>query len=159
MATQSSPPPFRDRVVDAAGRLTQSWLEFFASVSQAIDLAPSRTTRVLLTGQGAAIGTTPIPAGSLSSGSYRVSVFARITRAATTSSSVQPSLAWTEGGVSCSETWAAMTGNTTATVLTGPAKTIRIDAATPISYAVAYASVGGTSAQYELSLVLERLDA
>jgi hypothetical protein len=109
---------------------------------------------VVLTGQAASIGTTPVPMTAIQPGLYRVSWYLRVTQAATTSSSIQVTLGWTDGAVNCSRSGAAETGNTTSTTQSGEAF-IRIDGVTPINYSTTYASVGGTPMKYRLDLVVE----
>ncbi len=103
----------------------------------------------------AAIGATPLNVGTTTA-LYRISVIARITRAGTVSSSLQPTIRWTTGGVALSKTWTALTGNTTTTYLaeTFP---VRIDSTTSLTYETAYASVGATAMQYALEVSAERL--
>lgn len=159
MSFTSAPPPTKDPIADAARKITAPWLEYLTSLTQTLDRSPSRAETVTRTGLTASIGTTPIPSAALSSGLYRISVYGRITRAATTSSSLTVTISWTEDGISLSESYSAVTGNTTTTVLTGPPKLLKIDANSPVSYSTTYASVGGTTMIYELSIVLERVDA
>lgn len=139
--------------------VTDEWAKYLSYRDLAIDRAPSRVndTGVALTAQGAAIATTSINTGSLSAGLYRVSYYARITRAATTSSSLTVTLRFTDGSVACAYSGAAITGNTTATFQSG-SQVFHIDAASTISYETAYASVGATSMQYSLYIVVEQLE-
>lgn len=110
-----------------------------------------------VSGQTAAIATTAISTQSLSAGLYRVSYSLRISQAAGTSSSATLTLSWTNGAsVSCSQSFAAVTGNTTSTQQNGVV-VIDIAAASSVSYAVAYASVGVPSMSYALDVRLEQL--
>lgn len=159
MAYTSAPFPGKDPIADRhTGRVTDPWAEWLSSLSQTVDTTPARLAEVTLTTQGAAIGTTGIPSGALAAGLYRVSWYTRITRAATTSSSLTVTIGWTESGVSLTTSGAALTGNTTGTVQSGSVL-IRIDQGTPVTYATAYASSGATSMQYRLDVVLERVNA
>ncbi len=56
-----------------------------------------------------------------------------------------------------SETFTALTGDTTTTKLTGPSKMFRADAATPITYAVAYASNTPAKMHFTADLILTRV--
>jgi hypothetical protein len=158
MAFTSAPAPIKDDIATPARKVAQTWIEYFASRDQAIDRAPSRAQTVTITGQGASIGVTPIPGAALAEGLYRASYHVRVTRAATTSSSITPAITFTSGGVSCTHTGTAVTGNTTGSVGSGTFL-LKIDSSTPVSYSAVYASVGGTSMQFELSITLERIDA
>lgn len=132
------------------------WVQFNVSqqqqlqqASQTVDTVPGTVT------QTTAIGATPLNVGT-SGAAYRVNLITRITRAATVSSSLTPTFRWTTGGVALSRTYPALTGNTTSTYLVDvfPA---RIDPTTSFTYETAYASVGGTSMQYSLEIIVERL--
>lgn len=164
----SAPPPiqdaiarvkrdrFGDRSDPQAGMVTDPWIEFFNQLSSVVDDAPATINSVSLTAQAASIGATDMTDGTINGGLYRVSYYARITRAATTSSSLTVTLGWTEGSVSPTFVGAAITGNTTTTVQSGTIM-IRVDANAPITYSTTYASVGATTMQYSLTLTLERL--
>jgi hypothetical protein len=121
-------------------------------------LAPQRLSTVELTSQSASIAATAIPVGSLSSGLYRVSYYTRVTTAATTSSSLTFSLSFTDDAITVALAGTAMTGNTTSTAQSGT-YLLQMDANSPITYSTTYASVGATSMQYKLSVVLEAVNA
>lgn len=136
------------------GMVTQPWIDYFTDQGLAVSEAARLQTTVTLTAQGASVAATDMTDGTFSAGFYRVSYYARITQAATTSSSLTVTIDWTEGGVSPSFSGAAMTGNTVTTVQS-ETQMLYIDALSPIRYSTAYASVGGTPMQYSLRLVLE----
>lgn len=166
--SKSAPPPVKDEIArqprknfkggsdPQAGLIADAWIEYFDQLAQTVDTAPTTANTVRLTTQGAAIAATDISDGTLTAGLYRFSYYARITRAASTSSSLTVTLSWTEGAVSPSFSGAAITGNTTTTVQSGSIM-IRIDKNSPMTYATAYASVGATSMQYSLELTLETI--
>ena len=122
-----------------------------------VDKAAKQEIHISKTAQGASIGTTSFGLGTVHPGIYRVNCYARITRAASTSSSLIVTIAWTDGSVSQTHSFTALTGNLTTTTLKGPPLVIRVDASSVISYATTYASVGGTSMIYRADLVLESL--
>jgi hypothetical protein len=64
--------------------------------------------------------------------------------------------AWTDGGVSQTQSGAAMTGNLTTTHQSGT-YVVRIDESTPISFETTYASNGAQAMNYALDVVAERL--
>jgi len=158
MSFTSAPPPVKDFIVDLQRRLTPAWERWFTQFVADQDDKPSREKTVSLDAKSASIATTSIPLGALSAGLYRVTVYARITTAATTSSSLQVTVSWTDSGVSCSKSNVAMTGNTTATS-DSFSVLVDIDQGTAVSYSTTYASVGGTAMQYKLRVVAERVDA
>lgn len=121
-----------------------------------------------LTAQGAAISTTTLftPAAT---GFYRINIYAKVTRAATTSSTLGAvTIGYTDGSDSVAQTIVAglmtqlgaiattNTGNTTASKLLG---SIVIFALTgvAVTFAVAYVSSGATTMQFESHLVAEAL--
>jgi hypothetical protein len=139
-----------------AGYLTDPWVEWLNLLSSQVGASAFISNTVSLTAQGASIAPTDYSGGGLSAGLYRLTYYTRITRAATTSSSLTVTLGWTESTVSLTISGSAITGNT---VTTGQSGTImvRIDAASPVTYSTTYASVGGVSMQYRTDFVLEQL--
>ena len=133
----------------------QRWLSGLRAV---VDSNPVRLAHTLLQSQAASIGTTPLSIASVTQGIWRISVTVRVTRAATTSSELLVTILWTERAVTQTEATTNLTTNVT-TTREGKTFLIRSDASQPISYAVTYASVGGTSMQYSLDIVAELLSA
>ena len=155
MIAFTSSVPRRDAVVEQTSRLTTIWDRWFARLETWLASAPMVVGAVSLSGQGATVATTAVPM-IVKGGLYRVSIYLRCTRAATTSSSFTLTIGWTDGAVACSWTGTALTGNTTST-LEGDCRAIRCDAGTTVTYAVAYASVGATSAQFAVDVRVEEL--
>ena len=85
-------------------------------------------------------------------------LFRSITTAATTSSSLTVTVGWTEGAVPLTVSGAAMTGNTTTTVQNAT-QVLQVDGSTPVTYATTHASSGATAMVYELTVLLEQLQA
>jgi len=137
-----------------AGWLQRVWADWFRTLAYRVDVSPFRVQTVSLTAQAATIPATAVPILLLVAGLYRVTYTVRITRAATSSSSATVTLGWTDGTVACTQAFAALTGNTTATVQTGTVL-LRGDGASAITYSVAYASAGATSALYALDVCVE----
>jgi hypothetical protein len=137
------------------GTVTLPWIYYLTQQGQALDQSPSRIRSVgpLLT-QGASIAATDMTGGGLNAGFYEIRYFAKVTRAATTSSSLIVTFDWTTGGNTLSQSFPAMTGNTVTTFQTDILPLIKVDASSPIRYSTTYASVGGTSMQYELEITL-----
>jgi hypothetical protein len=107
--------------------------------------------------QSATIAQTPFALPSpLAAGTYRINYFARVTRAATTSSSLTVTIHFTHGGVAQSIVATALTGNTT-TTLGQAALVVEIDEGTTIDYEITYASSGETTMQYTFIAVVESI--
>ena len=137
-----------------SGRLTFLMRYWLLSLADRINATPEILASVQASTQAASISATSFSILSVSPGLYRLSMSARISRAATTSSSLIVTFGWTSGGVSCSTASPAMTGNTTATV-SSLTVLARVDEATAITYATTYASAGGTTMQYDLDVSCE----
>lgn len=133
--------------------LSKDLVNFLNTLRGLLGSAAQFIASVGLDTQSATIVTTAMP-GTLQEGLVRVTYSLRISRAATVSSSAQLTLGWTTNSVSCTQTFAAVTGNTTATQQSGSIM-VFTDAGSTISYAVVYASVGATSMQYSLDVVAE----
>jgi hypothetical protein len=146
--------PVREPLVDPAGQLDRRWIKWFGLYTDRINAAADRLAFVQKTEQSTAISTTSFPTPALSPGFYRVAYYARITTAATTSSSLTVTLGHTDGSVACFQSGSAITGNTTAAVQSNEAL-MRIDQATPLTYATAYSSTGATAMQYRLDITVE----
>ena len=133
-----------------SGRITLLMRYWLIALADRINATTHVLASVKASTQAASISTTSFPILSVSPGLYRLSMSARISRAATTSSSL------IVGGVSCTTASPAMTGNTTSTVgsLTVLA---RVDEATAITYATTRATVGGTTMQYDLDVSCEQV--
>lgn len=152
--------PYRERLIGldsvAQGILMQPWQIWLRGVVDALNAAPQVQTRVTGTPTGATIPSTVLLADTGSAGVFRVSWFLRITQAATTSSSVAVTVAFTDG-VSLTVSGAAVTGNTTST-FQQQSVIVRCDANSSLSYSTTYSSVGATPMQYALSVVVERVN-
>ena len=140
------------------GMLTNPWIEYFSG--QAVNDAnrPIRINSISLTGQAASIGATDISTGLISAGMYHVTAYFRITQAATVSSSLDVTYAWTESGVAVQTTSPSLVTNTITSIASYPFDFIA-DASSPITFATTYASVGGTPMQYRIDVALTRVNA
>jgi hypothetical protein len=133
-----------------------SWVEFFLNQEQLTKQATRVVALAPLENQSAAILTTPLATGALSTGRYRVSYYARITTPATTSSSLSITIGWTNDLQACTKTVGPETGNTRGSVLSGSLE-IECDSPGVITYATAYVSVGGQVMIYKLRFRVEKL--
>lgn len=136
--------------------LSADWYQTFFAMAQRLNASSQVINNPVtrLVNQEASISPVSLPIGAVPDGVYRLSWYARITRAASTSSSLTVTFQWSDTGVAISGGGAAITGNTTTTVQSGVA-TVNADSDTPISYSTTYASVGGTTMQYSLVLLAE----
>ena len=149
------PVPFKSWMMDLKTRLVErDWVKWFQEIGAALSATALRLGSVGLTAQAATVSATDFQTVSLTEGLYRVTYAARITRAATVNSSLTVALGWTDGGVSCSQSGAAMTGNTTSTTQSGIVA-MHVDAATPVTYTLTYASAGATTMLYSFTAALE----
>lgn len=147
----------RDPVTDPkTGWLTQAWVFWLRELATRVNAASPRLQVISLAAQSASIPTTPVPLGELSAGLYRVGYTVRVTRPASVSSSLTVSVHWTSGGAGCSQSFVAVTGNTTSTTQSGNL-VLRADRDTSLGYAVAYTSAGAVSAEFSLDVVVEAL--
>ena len=139
-----------------SGRVTRVMRYWLLSLVDRLNATPHLLDTVQASAQEASISATDFAILSVSPGMYRLSMGARISRAATTSSSLIVTFGWTSGGVSCTTASPAMTGNTTATV-GSMTVLVRVDEATAITYATTHVSVGGTKMQYSLDVCCEQV--
>ena len=138
------------------GRVTQVMRYWLLSLVDRLNATPQTLDTVQASEQAASISATNFAILSVLPGVYRLSMGARISRAATTSSSLIVTFGWVSSAVACTTSSTALTGNTTATVgsLT---PLVRVDEATAITYGTTYASAGGMTMQYDLDLSCEQL--
>jgi hypothetical protein len=146
--------PRTQRLLDSLGRLSDVWDRWWQSIVRQLDNSAYGVGSVSVSGS-AAIASTDVPIQTVTDGLYRVTYSQRIVTPGSVSSSVTSTFAWTCNGVSCSTAGAAMTGNTTATQQNGT-YVIQVDASTPITYAVAYASTAAGMV-YDFDVWVERL--
>jgi len=138
-----------------SGRVTQAMRYWLLSMADRINGSPSIIATTSLTVQSASIAPTSFGILQVQPGVYRLSMAARISRAATTSSSLTVTFDWTST-VACTISSAAITGNSTST--TGSLTyLVRVDEATAITYATTYVSVGAVTMQYQLDVTCEQV--
>ena len=167
MTSVNAPMPVHDRIATPRkkglppdlvdpneGLATDAWIKWLQDNSNTLASAATINATVELTAKSASIGTTSITSNVLAAGTYRVTFYARVTTAASVSSSFEITFSWVDGGVTVPVTSTAMTGNTTSTV-SSASLLLDIDNNTQVTYAVTYASVGGTAMVYKTTIVLE----
>lgn len=170
MATVQAPIPLHDAVVVSPEKvpdqlkkvfaslfMADAWVKWFNNLTTVIQATPVRVSITTLDTQSASISATSIPAGTLGAGTYRVSYYARITTAASVSSSLTVSFQWVDGGASCSVSGTAITGNLTTSTGTGTF-IVNIDQATPFTYSTTYAS-NAAGMVYTVTIILESISA
>lgn len=146
--------PTRDELVDENRKITGPWAKYISALGAQESRASASAGRVDLTDQAASIGTTSVPLQTVYTAAYRVSYYAEVTQAATTSSDITVTLAWTHGGKSFSVSGAALSGNTI-TTQQNAILTALVDGNTPITYSTTYNSTGATPMQYLLTVIVE----
>lgn len=160
-----APPPLqeslfaidpKDPIFRHAFLLSKIWANYLGTnlVQRVESSAEVLTTTTAAVSSSASIPVTGFPLGSLTGGVFRVGWAARITQAATVSSSLTITITWTESTIVLSTSGAAITGNTVTTIQSGIIL-FRADQGAPISYSTVYVSVGATPMKYNLDLVLE----
>jgi hypothetical protein len=147
-----APAPIRDDVLSVK-KLTLTWIQWFTGVYTALRASVRNVGSVSLETQAASIGATAIETPSLTAGLYQVTYAARVTRAATFSSSLTVTVTWVDGGVTCTQSGVALTGNTTSTQQSGFVL-LQVDEGSTVRYSTTYASSGAQSMQYQLAVRL-----
>lgn len=135
---------------------SQEIVDWLLEQQQRAEDSPEQIASVSLSAQSADIAATPVPMPDLTTGRYRVSVYTRVTRAASTSSELIVTIAWTDGAVALSSAGATLTGNLT-TTFEQRTLFLAVDANASITYQVDYTSVGGTTMQFKLEVIVEAL--
>jgi len=154
MAMPLSPIPTADPMVDRPTlRMLANWYRWFSELTERMTNTSTSLGRTSQTGLSGSVTPTVLFTPSIR-GLYRVSWALQLTRAATTSSSVTVTIGWTSGGVSQSQTFPAVTGNTTTTGASGVVLMLP-DPSTGVTIQTAYSSSGATTMQYALSASVE----
>ncbi len=149
--------PVREPVVESGSWLiTNRWRIWLRDLQAQFQSSPSKVLTVTIPTDTATIATTPIPTASLAAGLYRVTYYQQVLVAAGVSSALTTTLGWTYNSVAQSFSGALMNGNTTATHQSNT-QMIRIDQASPITYAILYASNPAAAMVYSFDIVLENM--
>ena len=157
MATLSPIPVQAPWTTDRDTYIPGDWLRWLYELVAIVSSGAQQIgSTVNLTNQSAAIASTPVPLPALANGLYRLSWYARVTAADGVSSSLGVSFTWTDGGVSPTKTFTALTGDTTTTA-DGNQVIVLIDQNTPVNYATSYASNTPNKMHYKLSVQVEAL--
>ena len=146
--------PVRNPLVETDGLITRVWQKFLRERGDVVDRTPSRVGGVSLP-EGAH---GDVPASTIivaAGGFYRVSVYARRTAVATTSSVLGITISWTDGGVLLSST-AGNADNLKTAVIIGTVF-LKADPGTSITYEVNYDSVAADEMKYSLDIAVEQV--
>lgn len=147
-----TPAPIRD-VVLSQQRLGSTWVQWITELYTAVKAMVRNIASVSIEDHAASISATALPTPTIPQGLYQVSYAARITQAATTSSALTVTIDWVDGGVACSQSGAAMTGNATSTQQSG-FLLIQADSESVVRYSTTYASTGAQPMLYQLAVRL-----
>jgi len=146
----------RSPVLGLGGVLHREIVRFLNTLRGLLSRTSQQVGAVEVAAEDATIATTAIDTPTLQNALYQATYSLRIVTPGTVSSSATLTLGWTTNSVSCSQAFTALTGNTTATQQSGMAVMFP-DAATSVTYALAYASVGATAMTYDLDIRLDVL--
>jgi hypothetical protein len=157
VATTGQRMPVRNPLIESdSGLITRVWMKFLRERGDAVDRTPQRVGGVSLPpGQHGDIAATPLQ--NVTGGFFRVSVYARRTVVATTSSVLGITIGWTEGGVQLAST-AGNADNKVDAVITGNVL-LKADPNTAITYEVNYDSVAADEMKYSLDIIVEQVQA
>lgn len=125
----------------------------FTNLNTSTLVAPTYATPIGLTAQAASIASSPV-VSSAQIGTYRVTYYAVVTRAASSSSSILVTIAWTDAAA---QTLASSsgTGNTVGTFIQG-SLILKVPAVSDITYTTTYATSGATTMLYSLNIQVEQ---
>lgn len=135
--------------------ITRVWSDWFNGIVQRAQTASYAVASTTLTVQNASIGVTAL-VPSAAQGRYRVTVHARVTTVDGVASSLIPVISYTNGGVACTQSGAALTSNNTGLPASWTFAVIA-DASTPISFATTYASTTPGQMKYTIDFLTEQL--
>ena len=133
-----------------------TWLQFIRSVVSAINNAAQIVGQQLSSQNQSASIVAQTVNSNTKSGRYRITWALLIRQAATTSSSLQVAVTWTQDGVAISHGGVAITSNTL-NDFESETLMVRADAGTDIVVTVNYTSVGGTPMKYDADVVVESI--
>ncbi len=157
MAELSPLFPSKDPIAAADSLLvTPRWRSWFRDLREEVSNTPRAVAVAPVTNASAARPVTGMDGGGLAAGLFAVSWYLAVVVPAGVSSSAQVTIAWVDDtGVPKSYTGALMNGNTTTTVQVNEQLLIYSKAASPITYAVAYASNPAAAMTYTFRPVLQ----
>lgn len=162
MALAITSPPIQSPLVEppAMGKTptwlaTRVWLDWLNSLVSRAQVAAYVVASATLAAQNASIGVTAL-VPSAAQGRYRITVHARVTTVDGVASSLIPVISYTNGGVACTQSGAALTSNNTGLPASWTFAVIA-DASTPVSFATTYASTTPGQMVYTIDFLTEQL--
>ena len=161
MALQNNvPPPISDAIANLqkGGLITQPWIDFFTALGASLEKAPGRIASIELTGQTAAIASTPVTPTPINAGLYHVKFFLRLQSVDSVSASVVLTVSFTLNGATRNVVSGTLGANTLTQVVGNPQPLIRVDANTLITYSTAV-FFGGVGGSYALDIVIDEVSA
>jgi hypothetical protein len=139
-----------------SGYVPLPWADYFNGLDAQLAQTFATAEHVQVASGSAPIGVTPITSRILGAGVYRVSYYFVELQPDNVSSSATVTISWTDRTTPRSLSGAAVTANVITAAQTNT-YLLRIDRATPITYAVAYTSTGGAPKMiFSLDVVLEQ---
>ncbi|HEV8262936.1 MAG TPA: hypothetical protein VGQ19_19545 [Burkholderiales bacterium] len=150
-----SPIPLATPIIEKDGSISAFFRLRWQELIDSFLRTPTASAVSKLSPQSASIATTAAFTTRVA-GYYRVSYYMRKTQADGVSSSLTFTWGWTETGVALPESAAALTTDTTSAQQSG-SKTVYADAASDLTYAVAYASNTPGQMKYRLEVRVEQL--
>jgi hypothetical protein len=150
-----APPVDSPALADKPWRTNQDWVLWFYSILNYTAVNPDIVANLTVSDLAVAINPAETVLTFPGSGLYRLQVLTRVTQAATISSSVQVTIAWTAGGAAQAITGALLNGNTLQTQ-EAIERLIDADEGTDLTITTTYTSSGATPMQYRTSVILER---
>lgn len=161
MASGAPFPAQQQPIIQETGLFDVPLLRWFNDLRTSVDAAAATVPdgKVQLTNQTASIGTTAFPTASLAAGLYALQWYLQVTTPAGVSSSAQVTVSWTSNANTPTKVGATNNGNTATTYESNGVALIHIDAASPVSYAIAYASNPAGAMVYEFNAVLMLVSA
>jgi len=136
--------------------LTRPWVDWFAALGMRIDEQTRKLDVIEMYNLSGGFGVTPIPLSVADQGIFRITYYTRIMQQAATSSSVQVTIGWTDGAITCFQAFPPMTGNTQGTTQSNTIM-VRNDQASPLTYQVTYASNAAGQMRYSLVIMVEQV--
>lgn len=149
-----SPIPLGVAITDDDGAITVFFRLRWEELINGFQIVPAVATVQALS-QSAAIATTAAYT-TTSAGLYRMSYYTRKTAADGVNSSLTVTVGWQESGVALTESAAALTADAITAQQSGT-KVMWADAATDITYAVAYTSNTPGNMHYRIDVSVERI--
>lgn len=140
-----------------SGYFNRTWVNFFDALWTRLAANSAFLKRLSVPEQSAALPATPIPVGSVEAGWYRVSVYLRVTQAATTSGDVTVTIEHVDNSINCEQDSQTVTNDVTKPI--SDTLLVKMDAGSPLTFTTTYNSVGATQLKYRVDVLVEKAAA